>query len=73
MRLLVLFTFTLLFTSVGWGQHAVLATKLAQRLTSQAEFPGGDSAMNAFIYKNLQYPRMELDNDIQGKVIIRFI
>jgi protein TonB len=37
------------------------------------EFPGGEAAMMKFIQKNIQYPSMERDNDIQGRVIIKFI
>lgn len=36
-------------------------------------FPGGDGELLKFIQANLRYPQMELDNDIQGKVLIRFV
>jgi protein TonB len=37
------------------------------------EFPGGDTALNAYLAKNIEYPAKALDNDIQGRVIIEFI
>jgi protein TonB len=37
------------------------------------EFPGGDVELMKFIQKNVQYPQMERDNDIQGRVILKFV
>ena len=37
------------------------------------QYPGGDEALVKFIQKNLQYPQMERDNDIQGRVLVKFI
>jgi TonB family protein len=36
------------------------------------EFPGGDAALMAFLATHIKYPVMERDNDIQGKVLLRF-
>jgi len=38
-----------------------------------AEFPGGDGELMKFLQKNIQYPQMERDNDISGKVLLRFV
>ena len=38
----------------------------------QPEFPGGDDALFKFIQKNIQYPDMERENDIQGRVVVGF-
>jgi protein TonB len=35
-------------------------------------FPGGDEALLKFIYDNIKYPDIALENQIQGKVIVRF-
>jgi periplasmic protein TonB len=35
-------------------------------------FPGGDAALSKFIASNVQYPENARDNNIEGKVIIRF-
>lgn len=37
------------------------------------EYPGGEDALMRFIQKNIQYPKMEKESDIQGRVIIKFI
>ena len=37
------------------------------------EFPGGEDAMMKFIQKNIQYPDLERDMDIQGRVVLGFI
>jgi protein TonB len=35
-------------------------------------FPGGDPALMKYIGSNLQYPASAIENNIQGKVIVRF-
>jgi len=35
-------------------------------------FPGGDKSMMEFIYANIQYPEIAKENNIQGRVILRF-
>ncbi len=37
------------------------------------EFPGGDAALLDIISKNLVYPQEALDNNIQGRVILKFV
>lgn len=36
-------------------------------------FPGGDAALLKFIADNLKYPQEAIDNNIQGRVSIRFV
>lgn len=38
----------------------------------QAEYPGGMQNLMAFIASNLRYPQECLDQDIQGRVIVKF-
>ena len=38
-----------------------------------ASFPGGESAMYSWLQKNLRYPERAQQNDIQGRVIVRFV
>ncbi len=38
-----------------------------------AEFPGGETALRMYIAKNLHYPELAKDNDIQGTVYVRFV
>jgi protein TonB len=35
-------------------------------------FPGGDVELFKFIYDNIKYPELAKENNIQGKVILRF-
>jgi protein TonB len=35
-------------------------------------FPGGDAELFKFIYDNIKYPEIAKENNIQGKVILRF-
>ncbi|MBE0679255.1 MAG: energy transducer TonB, partial [Bacteroidales bacterium] len=35
-------------------------------------FPGGDAELFKFIYANIKYPELAKENNIQGKVILRF-
>lgn len=37
------------------------------------EFPGGDEALRKFLYKNLSYPILAQENEIQGKVMVGFV
>src|ERR1700712_4261166 len=41
-------------------------------LTQKPEFPGGIEELNKFLTKNIVYPQMERDNDIQGRVLVEF-
>ena len=36
------------------------------------EFPGGENAFARYLAKNLEYPALAKENDIQGKVYIQF-
>ena len=36
------------------------------------QFPGGDTALVGFIYRNIKYPDEAKEKEIQGKVILRF-
>jgi protein TonB len=37
------------------------------------EYPGGNKALLEFISKNLNYPSEALNNNIQGRVILKFV
>lgn len=39
----------------------------------ESEFPGGMGAWARFLHKNLNYPEDAQNNEIQGKVVVRFI
>lgn len=37
------------------------------------EYPGGFAELLKFITQNLKYPQMEKDNNIEGKVMVKFV
>lgn len=37
------------------------------------EYTGGDAARNDFLAKNIRYPELAKENNIQGRVIVRFV
>jgi protein TonB len=37
------------------------------------EFPGGYDSLHSFISKNIIYPNHDLENDIQGRIYVRFV
>ncbi|MDE7116315.1 MAG: energy transducer TonB [Muribaculaceae bacterium] len=39
----------------------------------QAEFPGGQAAMMKWLSNNVRYPESAQQNDIQGRVIVKFV
>ena len=39
----------------------------------QPEFPGGTAALMEYLRKNIKYPSICRENNIQGKVIVTFI
>jgi protein TonB len=51
----------------------VVETKVFTIVEQMPEFPGGEGALFKFIQSNIQYPPMERDNDIQGRVIVGFV
>lgn len=39
----------------------------------QPQFPGGEDKMNEWLSENLRYPPYAKENEIQGKVVVRFV
>jgi len=37
------------------------------------EYPGGQDAMMKFISKNVKYPTDAIENNVQGKVLLKFV
>lgn len=37
------------------------------------QFPGGEAAMMKYIYSNIHYPQIALENGIQGRVTLQFV
>jgi TonB family protein len=53
----------------GPARHIYTITEVE----TQPVFEGGDKHLLNFLVQQVQYPRMERDNDIQGKVLLRFV
>lgn len=47
--------------------------KTFTKVEIESEYPGGASAWQRYLNKNLRYPQDAIDNDIQGTVIVQFI
>jgi protein TonB len=37
------------------------------------EFPGGEEKLMEYIYKNINYPQMAKENNVQGLVVVKFV
>lgn len=48
-------------------------TKVFHAVEQMPQFPGGDAALYEFIGKNLRYPPMAAENNIQGRVVVQFV
>jgi len=73
MKRLVFLLLALFLTALTNAQKAEVSPKLINRLTTKPEFEGGGLALMKYLQKNIQYPQLERDNDIQGKVVLRFM
>ena len=70
MKTAVIFLITFISTLHSVAQSNRL--QLIQKLSNEPEFPGGKEELLKFIEKNIWYPDMEHDNDVQGEVKVRF-
>lgn len=72
-------TFLLLlltFFQVSSQQSKLLDTaegKVLLFAEQMPEFPGGDDALASFLHKNIKYPIIALENEVQGQVMAEFI
>jgi protein TonB len=51
----------------------IVENKIFQVVEQMPEFPGGEEALMKFIQNNINYPDMERENDIQGRVVVGFV
>ncbi len=47
--------------------------EIFQAVEQQAEFPGGTEALMKWLSQNIRYPEAAQQNDIQGRVVVRFV
>jgi len=72
--------FLLIISAPSFGQNAdsayhtpVLENKAFHVAEQLPEYPGGEDALLKFIQRNINYPKFERENDIQGRVVVGFI
>lgn len=46
--------------------------KIFEAVEQQASFPGGNAALSRWLSNNLRYPELAQQNNIQGKVMVKF-
>ena len=44
-----------------------------QAVEQMPQFPGGDAELMKFLSKNINYPTMAMENNVQGRVIVQFV
>ena len=60
-------------TSVNKTDNAIFSDETPYTIVDEMPvFPGGDEALIKYIGANVQYPSAAKDNNIQGKIIVRF-
>lgn len=47
--------------------------EIFQAVEQQAEFPGGTAALMKWLSANIRYPEAAAQNDVQGRVIVKFV
>jgi protein TonB len=60
-------------STISYSQTDSLDNKIFTFVEKVPVFKGGDAALIKFLQKNIIYPNAERLNDIQGKVITRFV
>jgi periplasmic protein TonB len=75
MRLILAFSFvTVLLLTISTKVNAQSGDdKILFVAEEMPSFPGGDKALQVSLYKNLRYPEEAYNNNIEGKVLIRFV
>ena len=80
--LISIFCFTLLhaqskkpndFANCRYKYDKTLKKKIYSTVEVEPEFPGGNAAMARFVFKNLLYPNIEEQNDLDSRKKIVFI
>lgn len=54
-------------------EKTVEDNKVFTAVEQMPQFPGGEGALYEFIGKNLRYPPMAAENNIQGRVVVQFV
>ena len=82
MKKILFILFCLSMQFIAFGQNTADSNKRLNNLANDEvfnlveempEFPGGDEARTKFLNKNLKYPKLAREKDIEGTVYIEFI
>jgi periplasmic protein TonB len=75
MRLLVVFSLAavMFFSNSNKAQAQTGDDEVMIAVEEMPTYPGGDKALHEALYKNLRYPEEAYNNNIEGKVLIRFV
>lgn len=61
------------YTVAAPTPETVVESTIHTIVEEMPEFPGGEKAMMKFLVDNTEYPNMERENDMSGKVLVRFV
>lgn len=59
-------------TAILMPRYTVPESPVYEIVEHMPTFPGGDAALIEFLSRNVKYPPVASDNDIQGKVVCKF-
>jgi len=54
-------------------EEEVVEEQIFMVVESMPAFPGGESALNKYLYENIKYPQMAKESGIQGRVFVTFV
>lgn len=72
-KLFCFLTMTLFAVTITFAQKTDKSKPVFEQVDQTPEFPGGMPALFEFIGKNLKYPKVAQQKNIQGKVLIKLI
>ena len=61
------------FTPPDIEEEEIVEAEIFKVVEEMPEFPGGAAKMMEFIQKNIKYPMMARESDIQGRVFVNFV
>lgn len=54
-------------------EEEVVEEQIFMVVESMPAFPGGEQALNKYLYENIKYPQMAKESGIQGRVFVTFV
>lgn len=61
------------FTPPEIEEEEIVEAEIFKVVEEMPEFPGGSAKMMEYIQKNIKYPMMARESDIQGRVFVNFV